>query len=129
MYNMPNNNLGFAMTIKSNNGTLVPLYPKTTKEQIIGWNAGEIYGPYQFTLTKNGWKNNQQTVALNGVTENDIVICTKVLSGTQSQMIAQEQAYGLLDILTGVESLQNQVRFTCTSPPAVDFTVQLTWTR
>ena len=126
---MANSNLGFVMTIKANDGTLVPLYPKTIKEQIVGWNAGEVFGPYQFILTTNGWVNNQQTVTLNGVTEEDIVSCVKVLSGTEEEMIAQDQAYGLLDALTGVESLQNQIRFTCTSTPSVDFTVSISWTR
>lgn len=126
---MANNNLGFVMTIKATDGTLVPLYPQSIKDQIVGWNAGEVFGPYQFTLSANQWNNNQQIVDLDGVTPDDIVICNKVLSGTQSQMIAQEQAYGLLDTLTGVESLQNQIRFTCTSTPTVDFTVQITWTR
>ena len=126
---MANNNLGFVMTIKATDGTLVPLYPQTTKNQIVGWNAGEVFGPYQFTLSSSGWNNNQQIVNLNGVTENDIVVCTKVLSGTQPEMIAQDQAYSLLDTVIGVESLQNQIRFTCTSTPTVDFTVSISWTR
>lgn len=126
---MANNNLGFVMTIKATDGTLVPLYPQTTKDQVVGWNAGEVFGPYQFTLSTSGWNNNQQTVTLDGVTADDIVVCTKVLSGTQVEMIAQDEAYKLLDILTGVESLQNAIRFTCTSTPIVDFTVSISWTR
>lgn len=126
---MANSNSGFVMTIKATDGTLVPLYPQSTKDQIVGWNAGEVFGPYQFTLSSSGWNNNQQIVNLNGVTENDIVVCTKVLSGTQTEMIAQDKAYSLLDTLTGVESLQNQIRFTCKSLPQVDFTVSISWTR
>lgn len=126
---MANSNLGFVMTIKANDGTLVPLYPKTIKEQVVGWNTGEVFGPYQLTLTTNGWVNNQQIVTLNGVAEEDIVSCVKVLSGSKEEMVAQDQAYGLLDALTGVESLQNQIRFTCTSTPSVDFTVSISWTR
>lgn len=126
---MANNNLGFVMTIKATDGTLVPLYPQTTKDQIVGWNAGEVFGPYQFTLSTSDWDNNQQTVTLDGVTADDIVVCTKVLSGTQAEMIAQDEAYKLLDILTGVESLQNAIRFTCTLTPIVDFTVSISWTR
>ena len=126
---MANSNLGFVMTIKATDGTLVPLYPQTIKNQIVGWNAGEVFGPYQFTLSSSGWNNNQQIVNLNGITENDIVVCTKVLSGTQPEMIAQDQAYSLLDTVIGVESLQNQIRFTCTSTPTVDFTVSISWTR
>lgn len=126
---MANNILGFVMTIKATDGTLVPLYPQTTKDQVVGWNAGEVFGPYQFTLLASGWSNNQQTVNLDGVTADDIVICNKVLSGTQAEMIAQDEAYALLNILTGVESLQNQIRFTCDSTPTVDFTVSVSWTR
>lgn len=126
---MANSNLGFVMTIKATDGTLVPLYPKTIKDQVIGWNAGEVFGPYQFTLSASGWSNNQQTVTLDGVTSNDVVVCTKILSGTQDEMIAQDESYGLLDILTGVESLQNAIRFTCTSTPTVNFTVSISWTR
>lgn len=125
---MPSN-LGFTTTIKSNDGTLVPLYPKTTKDQVLGWDIGESYGPYQFTLDVAEWSNNQQTVSLNGVMPTDILKCTKVLSGSQEEMIAQDQAYSLLNPLTGIESLQNQIRFTCISTPTVNFTVSVSWTR
>lgn len=126
---MANNNLGFEMTIKANNGTLVPLYPQTIKDQVLGWNIGQVFGPYQFTLTSSGWSNNQQTVNLNGVSSEDKVTCVKVLSGTQVEMEQQDQSYNLLNPLIGVESLQNQIRFTCTSTPTSDFTVQISWTR
>ena len=125
---MPSN-LGFTMTIKATDGTLVPLYPKSTKDQVLGWNIGESHGPYQFTLTVSEWINNQQTVSLDGVMDTDILRCTKVLTGTKEEMIAQDEAYGLLDSLTGIESLPNQIRFTCTSTPSVDFTVSVSWTR
>lgn len=126
---MANNNLGFEMTIKANDGTPVPLYPQTIKDQVIGWNIGQVFGPYQFTLTSSGWSNNQQTVNLNGVSSEDKVTCVKILSGTQTEMKQQDQSYNLLNPLTGVESLQNQIRFTCTSTPTSDFTVQISWTR
>lgn len=125
---MPSN-LGFTTTIKANDGTLVPLYPKTTKDQVLGWNIGESYGPYQFTLDAAEWSNNQQTVSLDGVMSTDILKCTKVLSGSQEEMISQDQAYSLLNPLTGIESLQNQIRFTCISTPTVNFTVSVSWTR
>lgn len=125
---MPSN-LGFTMTIKANDGTLVPLYPKTTKDQVLGWDIGESYGPYQFTLDAAEWSNNQQTVSLDGVMPTDILKCTKVLSGSQEEMISQDQAYSLLNPLTGIESLQNQIRFTCISTPTVNFTVSVSWTR
>lgn len=125
---MPSN-LGFTMTIKANDGTLVPLYPKTTKDQVLGWNIGESYGPYQFTLDAAEWSNNQQTVSLDGVMPTDILICTKVLTGAQEEMTAQDKAYSLLNARTGIESLQNQIRFTCDSTPNADFTVSVSWTR
>ena len=125
---MPSNQC-FVMTIKATDGTLVPLYPQTVRDQVVGWNIGESYGPYQFTLTASGWSNNQQTVSLNDVMSTDMLKCIKVLSGSQEEMIAQDQAYSLLDPLIGVESLQNQIRFTCKSTPTVDFTVSVSWTR
>ena len=126
---MPDNT-GFTMTIKANDGTLVPLYPQTTLDQIVGWNAGLTYGYHSFLLNSKKWdENNQQTVELNGITSNDIPICIKSLSGTQEQMTAQDAAYNLLDPIIGVESLQNAVRFTCTSKPTVNLIVTITWTR
>ena len=125
---MPTNK-GFVMTTKATDGTLVPLYPKTIIDQVIDWEAGELYGPYQLTLLANSWANNQQTLTLDGISPTDIPLCVKILNGTTEQMIAQDEAYSLLDAKKGIESLQNQVRFTCTSTPTVDFTVQVSWTR
>lgn len=116
------------MTIKANDGTLVPLYPNTTLGQIIDFNVGEVYGPYLLTLSASNWENNQQTLTLEGISSENIPYCTKVLTGTEEEMIAQDQAYALLDPLIGVESLQNAIRFTCTSTPTVDFQVQISWT-
>ena len=124
---MPTNK-GFVMTIKANNGTLVPLYPNTITEQIIDWDIGQVYGPYTLNLLASGWVENQQTVALNGISSENIPTCVKVLTGSTEEMIAQDQAYTLLNPLTGIESLQNEVRFTCTSTPTVDFQVQVSWT-
>lgn len=124
---MPTNE-GFVMTIKATDGTLVPLYPNTTIEQVIDWDVGEVYGPYVLNLPVSGWVENQQTVALDGISSENIPVCVKVLSGSTEEMIAQDQAYGLLDPLIGIESLQNEVRFTCTSTPTVDFQVQVSWT-
>lgn len=125
---MPNN-LGFTMSYKGQDGW-IPLYPSTLQSQVLGWGLGESYGPYELTLPAAGWQNNQQTVTLDGVSTDDILYCTKVLSGTQEQMIAQDEAYGLLDSVMGIESLNNQVRFTCTSTsPTVDLNVQVSWFR
>lgn len=124
---MSNENLGFVMTIKSSNGSLVPLYPQTNKGQVVGWNAGEVFGPYTITLSANAWINKQQTISLNGISSEIRPECVKILSGTTEQMQAQDNAYSLLDSLKGIESLQNAVRFTCVSVPSVDFNVQVYW--
>lgn len=125
---MPSN-LGFVMTTKANDGTLIPLYPNTLPSQVIDWNVGEVFGPYQITLSANSWENNQQTVTINGIESTDIPYCVKVLTGTQAEMQAQDKAYSLLLPLTGIESLTNQIIFTCSATPQVDFQVQISWTR
>ena len=124
---MPKNQ-GFVMTIKANDGTLVPLYPNTTLSQIIDLTLGEVYGPFTLTLSANNWVNNQQTLPLEGISSVNVPYCVKVLTGTPEQMMAQDEAYSLLDPITGIESLQNEIRFTCTSTPTVDFQVQISWT-
>lgn len=124
---MPSN-LGFTMSYKGLNGW-IPLYPSTLQSQVLGWGLGESYGPYELTISANNWVNNQQTLTLDEVSSEDILYCVKVLNGTQEQMTAQDQAYGLLDPYIGIESLNNQVKFTCTSTPTVDFTVQINWFR
>lgn len=124
---MPKNQ-GFIMTIKANDGTLVPLYPNTILNQIIDSNLGQVYGPFILTLSASNWVNNQQTLPLDGIASENVPYCVKVLTGTQEQMIAQDEAYSLLNPITGIESLQNEVRFTCTSTPTVDFQVQVSWT-
>lgn len=124
---MPTVNKGAVFSYNGQNG-YIPLYPNTTIDQIIDWNLGNFYGPIQVTLLASNWQNNQQTVTINGVTSNDVITCFKVLSGTQAEMIAQDQAYSLLDPYVGIQSLQNAVKFTCTSSsPTVDLTVQLAW--
>lgn len=125
---MPSN-LGFTMTIKANDGTLVPLYPNTTQSQVLGWDIGEVYGPYILTLYASNWVNNRQTVSLTGVSSSDIVDCTKILMGTAEQMKAQNQAFSLIEPSTGVSSGQDSITFICTSTPTVDFQVQINWTK
>ena len=123
---MPTNQ-GFILSYKGQNG-YIPLYPNTTTDQVEDWNLGNCYGPIQVTLLATNWSNNQQTVSVNGITPNDILNCVKVLSGTQVEMQAQDEAYSLLDPYVGIESLENAIRFTCTSSsPTVDLTVQIDW--
>lgn len=124
---MPSN-LGFTMSYKGLNGW-IPLYPSTLQSQVLGWGLGESYGPYELTINANNWQNNQQILTLDGVSSEDILYCVKVLNGTQEQMIIQDEAYSLLDPYVGIESLNNQIKFTCTSTPTVDFTVQINWFR
>lgn len=123
---MPTNQ-GFTLSYKGQNG-YIPLYPNTTTDQVIDWNLGNCYGPIQITLLSGNWSNNQQTIAVNGITPDDILNCIKVLSGTESEMEEQDRAYSLLDPYIGIESLENAIRFTCTeSSPKIDLTVQIDW--
>ena len=125
---MPSNQ-GFTLSYNGQNGW-IPLYPSTLQSQVIDWGLGECFGPYQVTLSATSWQNNQQTVTLNGVIDTDILYCTKVLSGTELEMKAQNTAYGLLDPYIGINSLNNQIQFTCNpSSPTVDLTVQVSWSR
>lgn len=122
-------NLGTKMMYMNNSG-LIELYPYTHKSQILGDNFGECFGPYLFTLYAASWDgNNQQVVTLAEVTSNDILYCTKALTGNATQMQVQDAAYSLLNPYTGIESLNGQIRFTCTSRPVSDFTVQVHWFR
>ena len=129
MPEIPIKNKSTIMTTKSTNGNLIPLYPTTTKEQVLGWDIGEAYGPYIFYL--NQWTGKQCTLPLTGLTSNDIVKCVKILYGTKEEMILQDQAYSLLDPIIGVESLNNEIRFTCTNetPQNIVLKVQVSWTR
>lgn len=123
---MPTNE-GFSFEYKGPNGHF-PMHPQTTKEQVIDWELGGAYGPYQVSLPANGWVGLQQTVALNGVTSTDVVECVNILSGTLENMQAQAEAYRLIDPNVGVNSGENLLTFTCTSQvPTVDLTIQVSW--
>lgn len=123
---MPKNE-GFTLSYLGQNG-YIPLYSKTTTNQVIDWNLGTAYGPIQIILSASNWVNNIQTVVVDGVTPNDIIYCVKVLTGTESEMLEQDAAYSLLDPVVGIESLENSIKFTCTdTSPTVDLTVQVSW--
>lgn len=123
-------NLGFEMTYKAQDGTLVPLHPRTTLEQVVGLNIGEIYGPYIFTLAASGWQGNKQTVTVSDITENDRPKCGKILSGSEEEIIAQNEAYNLLDSRYGIEAKNGQVVFSCKEEsPTIDIQVQIVWSR
>lgn len=122
-------NKAFAMKVKANDGTYNTLVPDSVKQQVIDWGLGEIYGPYNFTLTAQNWFNNTQAIQFEEVTSNDKPICTKVLNGTKEQMIAQDKAYSLLDDKIGIQSVNGVIKFTCAETPKVDFEVQVWWSR
>lgn len=122
-------NQGFTLQYKANSGDYVPLYPRTLQDQILNWGIGEVYGPYTFVLSAENWVNNQQTINFNGITANDILNCVKVLSGTEAEMKAQDDAYSLLSPTDGIQSANNQVIFTCNSTPPIDIQVQIWWTK
>lgn len=123
-------NKGFTLNIKSNNNNYVNLYPNTIKSQIIDWNIGEVYGPYTITLYSSNWENNKQIVSLDGVEETDIIFCNKAFSDLDPirEQIIQDNNYALL-LTNGIQSLQNQIEFSCSSPPTVDLNLQVFWTR
>lgn len=112
------------------NDLQIPLYPKTIREQVIDWNIGDFCGPYSITLSANNWNNLQQTVDLSDIRSTDIPFCVKVLSGTTDEMLTQDKAYSMLSPTTGIESLDGQVRFTCSREvPSIDMQVLVYWTR
>lgn len=115
------------MSYKGQNG-YIPLYPSTITDQVLGWDMGTLYGPIQVVLTSSGWSNNQQTVTVEGVEPTDIIYVNNVLTGDETNMKAQLEAYGGLSPV-GVNSLTNAVQFTAIITPTVDLTVQLMWTR
>lgn len=121
-------NKGFTMKVKTNNG-YVTLYPQTLITQIENNNIGEVY-KIVVTLKADSWNNSfQQTVTVDDILESDIPMIVKVLEGTVEQMKQQENAYTLLNTITGVYAFDNRIRFTCTEKPQVDFKVQVYWTR
>lgn len=121
-------NKGVTISYKNNNG-IISLYPKTPSRQIMDMELGTAYGPYTIVLEASKWVNNQQTVALNGITENDILFVVKSLNGTVDEMRKQKEAYNLL-ASDGVESINNAIIFTCDKgTPTVDITVQVSWNR
>lgn len=122
---MPSN-LGYELSYLGTGG-IISLHPRTISEQIDGYNRfGQIFGPYQLTLSQTGWENNTQTVALSEVLSSDILTCDKILSGTEDVMKIQDENYGLLE---SVESLDGQVQFICIDEPSDDLTVQVSWAR
>lgn len=122
-------NLGFELTYKTASSN-VALYPRTIKSQVLGWNAGEVFGPYVLTLPQDQWAQGSLTLSLADVTETDRVKCIKMLSRIPEEMMAQDRAFNLIDPLIGIESKNGQIKFTCTNAvPTVDLQVQVSWTR
>lgn len=122
---MPSN-LGYELSYLGSGG-IIPLHPRTISAQIDGYDRfGQIFGPYQLTLSQTGWVNNTQTVTLSEVLSTDILTCDKILSGAEEVMKIQDENYGLLE---SVESLDGQVQFICIDEPSDNLTVQVSWTR
>ena len=117
---------GFTMTIKGNNDNLVYLYPNTTRQQVVGWGAGEVYGPYIITLSSAAWNNNQQTVQMQGVNSTDLVICCKAMVGDDDSTAATNLQYANLK---DVQSGENEIIFSCYSAPTANLPLQVFWTR
>lgn len=121
----------FEMNYKNNQG-YVKIYPNTTTEQVMGYNLGEVYGPYQVTLSANGWIESETTayqdVSLSDVRDTDYVVCINILSGTEENMIAQDKAYCFIG---RVLSSNGSLRFIAKGEqnPDVDLTVQVSWIR
>ena len=125
---MPSNE-AFVFSFKGQNG-YIPIYPNTSKAKVKDWTMGEVYGPFQVSLPATGWDDNSQTVALNGVTDTDVVYCVNILSGTQEEMQEQVRDYLYLDPQIGVQSQANSLVFTCTNKvPTVDLVIQVEWVR
>lgn len=119
-------NKGFTLEVKNNAGGYVQLYPWTTQGQVIAWNIGEVYGPYSLVIKATDWIDKKQIISFDGVSQNSVLSCVKVLSGTEAQMKTQDQNYTLL---TSIQSAQNQIQFTCKEVPATDIQVQIWWTK
>ena len=124
---MSNTNQGAIFTYY--NGTYnIPLYPKTTSEQVEGLSYAKAQGPIQITLNALQWQNQQQTVTVQGVSETDLVTCINILSSDVDVANLQSQDYNLLDPEIGVNTIQNGIVFTCSSAvPTTDLTLQIDW--
>lgn len=126
--------LGFDLQAKTVNG-YTKLNPFTTPAQVKGLEAGKLYGPYTITLNRQNWNlvNNliaTQIVDLAEVTEDDVVMVSKILSGNTEEAIQQNKIYEGLDTYRGVESLQGQLKFTTTAVQySTDINVQVWWIR
>lgn len=118
----------FQLKYNSNNNW-IQIFPNTLKEDLIGANLGELFGPFTITLSKNDWNNNTIIVNNSEILETDLIFCLPILSGSNSQMNQQLQNYNLIDTNYGVESLDGQIVFTCNSTPTIDLSVQIFWFR
>lgn len=123
-------NKAFTLKIKNQDNTYSDIYLKTTQEQVIGWNIGELYGPYIIKLKASDWLSNN-TLIYTGVptTSDSVVICSLVTQGTEQQQRQQIVAYSLLDSNKGVESFSNRLIFSCKRKPETDITLQVFWTK
>ena len=115
-------NKGFTMQLKNDKGNYISLYPKTTKSQVNDWNIGQIINFKNIVIKSKDWVRNTQIINFDGISTTDRLYCLKVLTGTKEEMIEQQNNF---DFITSIESLNNKVKFTCSSIPNVDIKVQI----
>lgn len=121
-------NQGVTMKVKSGN-SYVTLYPQTLTTLIQNNNIGEVYKT-EIELEVDDWNDAfQQTIAVADILQSDTPMVVRILEGTVAQMKKQENAYNLLNPITGVYAGDGFVRFTCKDKPQVNFKVQVHWTR
>ena len=118
-------NKGFAMQIKNNAQSYTTLYPKTSREQILGWNIGEVSDLYTLTLRSTDWVGNKQTINLPNITAENRPYCLIILDGDKQTMLEQSAEYMAL---LSVNALDGQIEFVSSRQLRMDVQVQLWWT-
>lgn len=122
-----------SLQILNNAGNSVKLNPRTVTSQALTPPLGQVFGPFTLTLNTNSWNSTtkQATLTLTDITNTDIpIVCLSYKSGLGYDLQKQRTAFNLLDPIIGVESLNGQIRFTCTtSVPTVALQVEVSWTR
>ena len=114
------------ITAKNASGKYITLNPATTQEQTYGGTFGKLFGPFEISLFKTGWEENGQRAVVIGVTNNDYIDCTNLLSGDKNKMIAQDASYKQIDY---IKAVKNGVEFHCKTVPTEDLTLEVSWTR
>ena len=103
----------------------LPLYqPKGRKVEEL--NCGVLNFHKEVTLTASGWSGSApytQTIAVEGITEDDKPHWGLVYSGDTNSKLAQKEAFAMVDDL---DTSNGSVTFTCLSDkPATNITIQM----